>query len=263
MDPMGADRNFAVFGGTDDERISVIMNGIRRCIHRQAVIVLHDSFQLESALQHTYRPVVRINIGQRSFDPLIGVTYDDAMQTRQTLKRIVREKGIVTIRVPPTDQGLQRMLARELTGLTYENDPFLLVLFGVRHTAEGPLVELAIGERGGHYFTAIAGMTASGIIGQNRLPQLLQSYEEILFLPTEDMQEAQQVSNCFGSYMRTQEQASIQRRGIWPFRRNERSLTYLQSLTNTINPQSLRSRTLICGTSFREPILVNNLVLKG
>lgn len=155
------------------------------------------------------------------------------------------------------------MLARELTGLTYENDPFLLVLFGVRHTAEGLFVELAIGERGGHYFTAIAGMTASGIIGQNRLPQLLQSYEEILFLPTEDMQEAQQVSNCFGSYMRTQEQASIQRRGIWPFRRNERSLTYLQSLTNTINPQSLRSRTLICGTSFREPILVNNLVLKG
>lgn len=261
MDPQCIDHNFAVFGGNEDERIAVVIHGIRRSIRHYAIIVVHDSLRFENSLLQTFRPVTKLNIGQHSFDPLVGVNRTDAMQVRQTMNRVLQSRGIISIRVPAVDQGIQRMLASELLGLTYLALPFLLVLFGIRQTADGPFVNLAVGDRGGNYFTAIAGTSASRTVGQENMSDLLQTHDEVLFLPTEDLQEAQHISNRFGSYMRIQGQQTISRRGIWPFRHTERGITYQQTPTNTVNPQSLRNHTLVCGTAFNEPILVSNLIL--
>lgn len=258
MNPTAIQNNFAVFGGTEEERIAVVMHGLRRSINNHAIIVVHDSFQFEQTLLHTFRPVTQLSIGHTSFDPLIGVNRSDAMQVRQTLSNALNAKKLISLRVPSTDQSLQRMLASELLGLSYNRNHFLLVLFGFRQPS-ADLVKLAVGTKGGNYSTAIAGPNASSTIGQECLPDLLQSNEEILFLPSADMHEAQHISNCFGSYMRIQPQQTIQRRGIWPFRRTEIGISYQHTPTNTINPQSLLNHTLVYGTLFKEPLLVGNL----
>lgn len=259
--PEGMHNNLAVFGGTEDERIAVMMTGLRRVAGHYAIIAVHNSSRFENALLGTYRPVQQVDVGRHSFDPLIGITRSDAMDVRQKLHQTVEHRGMISIRLPAADQALQRMLASELTGVTYLDCPVLLVLFGIRQTENDPLINIAIGEHSGHMVAAIAGSSASRTVSQSLMPDMLQSFEEVLFLPTEDMQEAQRIAGSFGTYMRVYEQRTIQRQGFWPFRHRNYGISYQQTPTNNVDPIQLRDHTLICGRTQPEPILVSNLVL--
>lgn len=254
--------NFAVFGGSEDERIRVMVHGIYRNINRQAVIVLHDSVEFERAMMENYRPVTRIDVSDHSFDPLFSVDRNDAIDTRNTLRNVVGRRGIAIARVPSGDAALQEMMASELLGLSHSGLPFLLVLFGIRQTGRDPLIQLMLGDHGENYICAISGSSSSRTVSAENISDMLQSYQEILFLPTEDIQEAQRISNSFGTYMRSAAIPNEHSHGIWPFRRTSRGVSYQQTQTNNINPQALRQYSLVCGTAFREPVLVKQIDLK-
>lgn len=259
--PAETRNNCAVFGGNEDERVAVMLRIIHRSINRVGVIILHDSPSFERALGHNYYPLTTISIGQHSYDPLIGVDRNDASITRVTLQRAIASKKMAAMRIPYNDQALQRMVASEITGITYSTNPFLLVLFGIKQTERDPFINLAIGDHNGVFNSAIAGSTASHTVSHENIPVLLQNYDEVLFLPTEDLQEAQHISNCFGSYIRTYSQPSKYQHGRWPFKHSGTSLSIQQIPTSNINPQSMHTKSLVCGAAFREPILVKQVLL--
>lgn len=264
LDPSETNNSFAVFGGTENERVEVLIRGIRRSINRCAIVVLHDSQILEEGLRQAFQPITTIDVGSHSYDPLIGVSRYDAMETRRILSKIMVSKGIVTIRVPPNDLPLQRMLVSEITGLNYLGMPYLLVLCGIRQTPNDSLVEIALANQGGTFRVALVGPSAKKVISHDNFPTLFQNFHEIIFLPIEDLMEAKIISNCLGEYMRSYAVPIVHQNGIWSLRhRNHRdvSLHIQQMLTNNIDPHKLRNHTMVCGTMFKEPILIKRLLL--
>lgn len=190
--------------------------------------------------------------------------------SRISINQAVREKRLISIRVPGNRKDVMDAISEDLRMLTDRNIPFLVVSYGLQLTESKALQSLFLSERGEQrYFTGVVSESLGAIANdEDSEESIFNQNERILVYKCGNTKQAEGFTTAYGRYLRKEIEHThhfmFPLPGIIPAAGGGGVVKKVEEMN--IRPDELtrlRNGVFLCGKEYDIPVLVKRFTISG